>query len=376
MKKKIATNSMVSTWKRCREKYALRYIDQLTRARFSVAPSFGSLFHELIADAWKKGDEASPFQTMEKWRSRIIDKVIVEAEQVKAEFGIDDEQGVEEAKEKTTEISSDAIELFQYYKKEVWNGEKDRYTPIYIEQSFEVPMVARNGNRHPLWRIAGKWDIVLHDTQTGRVVVRDYKTTVRDPMKFAMLLELDTQPILYFYASRYLQAYRGKDKKDFPVWPQEVNPIGGFELEIIRKKVPKEPPLLKKGGLSKAQNIDTTPELFRQAINKNRLNEADYADVLERLENRGPAFHYRHKVEVDANDVGRWVDETRNTLEDIRAVDLDRSRAYRADSMTCQNQYGRRCEYHTLCYGDAEAARSGFVVKPPHSELLEEEEID
>jgi hypothetical protein len=226
---------------------------------------------------------------------------------------------------------------------------------------------------------------------TGRIVMRDYKTTVRKPAEFANMAELDTQPISYLYAGLYLATRKRVEVKraeitagtktvdispDAPYWPTDLPVPKGFELEVIRKKVPKEPPLLKRGGLSKAQNTDTTPELFRAAIQRHSLKEEDYADVLDRLERRGAAFQFRNQVNVGMPEIERWSEETRMCLEDLRTLELHPERAYRADPMTCQNQYGRRCEYHPLCFGDEELARADFVKKPIHAELaLDDEEV-
>lgn len=372
--KRIATNSMVGTFKRCREKYALRYIEGLVKARQVRAPSFGSLFHELIRRLWVDGDNMSYVEAIDKWRADILKDAARQQENLLETYGINDEEIVESAKVQANEIATECLELFLYYRETVWKKERNRYEPIFVETTFEVPLTTRNDRRHPVWRFSGKWDIVLWDRVMEEVVVRDYKTTMRKPESFAAMAEIDTQPIAYIYSSHYLATHPKADPQDKPEWPTSFPPVARFELEIVRKKVPREPPPLKKGGLSKAQNIDTTPELYRQAIKKNGLNEADYADVLEKLEARTNAFYYRHSITVRGDEIRRWADETRWCLEEARTIELHRERAFRADPMTCQNQYGRLCEYHSICYGDAAIARAEFVVKKVHSELDEEED--
>ena len=65
--------------------------------------------------------------------------------------------------------------------------------------------------------------------------------------------------------------------------------------------------------------------------------------------------------------------ERAGNLEDLRVLELRPERAYRADPATCQNQYGRRCEYHSLCYGDEEFARADFVPRRIHAELYDDD---
>lgn len=375
--KMTATNSMINTAKRCTEKLALRYVDGLVPAKVQKAPSFGSLFHSLMRDLWLKMDDHSPSDVVLRWREGIMASAKEQVEQTARLLGIKDESVLGSAESKASEIAVAVLELFRHYRDTTWKAERDRYQPVFIEQTFNVPMLTRTQNRHPYWRLSGKWDLVLQDLADGSTIERDYKTTVRQPTDMAMILELDTQPIFYQYAAKYLKLYPRAHTLDAPQWPEGLPAIEGHELEIIRKKVPMEPPPLKRGGLSKAQNIDTTPELYRRAIDRHGLNPADYADVIERLEKRGEsAFRFRHRVAVGPREITRWMHETRLVLEDVRRIQLHRDRAYRTDPGACSNQYGRRCTYHSICYGDPDVARADFVVRPIHMELEDDEEID
>jgi hypothetical protein len=372
---------MMGTGKRCKEKFALRYVDGLVPARTSRSPSFGSLFH-LLAQAWWAAHPAlKPDQiwtavgAVEAWRNDRIRAAEEHAAQIKAQLGIDDASLVTQVEEQCRTIATDCLELFDYFRKQVLEPERDQYVPLFIEQNFNVPLPSRDGRRHPVWRFRGKYDLVLQDLGNMETVLRDYKTTVRQPTDMATMLELDTQPVGYVYAALYLATSwdRGGHALagDEPTWPREASAPRGFELEVIRKKVPREPPLLKKGGLSKAQNVDTTPDLYEKAIQRHGLDRSHYEDVINRLHRRGPAFYYRHRVAVGPREIRRWAHETRLLLEDLRRIELHRDAAYRADPMTCQNQYGRRCVYHELCFGDADIARADFVVRPVHEELID-----
>lgn len=360
---------MIRTWKQCREKYALRYVDGLVPAKTAKAPSFGTLFHLLMKHLWIHDRSGFSFtDVIDEWREPIIADAKRHAEQVQQQLGFTDDRIVDTAIERCDNIQNECLPLFQFYRDDVWQSELGKYTPIFVERTFEVPLTTRDDKRHPVWRYSGKWDLVLWENATQKTIVRDYKTTVRNPTDFAAISENDTQHIGYTYASLYLATHK-QQQSDEPFWPERIRPITDYELEIIRKKVPKEPPLLKRGGLSKAQNIDTTQELYMQAIKRHGLEPSDYQDVLDMLEKRGPAFHFRHRLPVGRAELLRWAHETRVCLEDLRRIELHRELAYRADSMTCRQMYGRRCEYHSLCYGDADAARVDFIVRKPHEEL-------
>lgn len=391
--KRIATNSMMETGKRCKEQFALRYVDGLVPARSARSPSFGSLFHLLIQSWWMSHPRYVPPPTMtvngvkverllltplgavEMWRNERIKAAEEHAEQVQAQLGIRDDGLVTSVKEQCADISSACLELFRHFLKEVLEPEASAYEPLFVEEPFNVPLLTRDQRRHPVWRYRGKYDLVLREVATGQTILRDYKTTVRQPTDMASILELDTQPMGYVYAALYLATtprVGEETEADEPTWPEDAPAPVGFELEVIRKKVPREPPLLKSGRLSKAQNVDTTPELFEAAIQRHGLDPADYDEILLRLRRRGPAFHYRHRVAVGPQEISRWVHETRLVLEDLRRVELHRDQAYRASPSTCQRQYGRRCVYHPLCFGDAQMARADFIKKPVHDELEDE----
>lgn len=58
-------------------------------------------------------------------------------------------------------------------------------------------------------------------------------------------------------------------------------PVRGCIYNMLRKKIPAEPAVLKTGGLSKAKNIDTTYDAYVQAVRDNELDIADYQEILE-----------------------------------------------------------------------------------------------
>src|SRR5690606_10898829 len=70
----------------------------------------------------------------------------------------------------------------------------------------------------------------------------------------------------------------------------------GVIFNILRKKVPRVPQLLKNGGLSRAKNIDTTFETYMRAIEDNGLDPVDYVEILRELKDRGNTFFQREKV--------------------------------------------------------------------------------
>ena len=68
------------------------------------------------------------------------------------------------------------------------------------------------------------------------------------------------------------------------------NKFDGVMYLVVRFKAPAIPERLKSGGLTKRANIDTTAQVYRQAIRESGLNEADYAEILSILDMKGNTF--------------------------------------------------------------------------------------
>jgi len=366
--KRICTNSMITTFKRCKMKYVHRYMDELVPITRKKSLLFGDLFHRLIAGYWN----GLPLKSVaDEWRREIIESSEKHARIAMEEYGIHEEDSAWEIRDECKQMIAKCFDVYEYYQKNVLEKEDGRFEPVFVEETFNVPLVTIKGRAHPMWCFSGKYDIILRDTLSGDVFIRDYKTTSLDPIKLCRKLEFNTQAIGYFYSAIYLSILGRKQSVTsyFPYWPDIINTPRHFELDIIRKKVPKEPPLLKSGRLSKAKNIDTTRDLYLSSIRKNGLNPADYSDILNQLTEKESSFMFRQRIAISSDDLRRWMKETLACLRDIRSLELDRSRAYRADPSTCMNQYGSICQYHTLCFGDYSIARKQFKAEPRHSEL-------
>ena len=374
--KKIFTTSMLETFRLCRKKYIYRYIDQIIPATIQPTPSAGNLWHDLMEELYsgeylehKEYTQRIPI----KWRMELIERFRKNIQEQNDNLGLNEieshDEIIEDLDEQCREIAQKIMEIYAHYLVSVFPEEDDQFETLFTEQNFDVPFVDNDGNRHPYWRFRGRWDRIKKHRESGKIFIDDHKLTSMLPDIAAINMALNPQAPGYTYAGRYLANVKNQEE-DSPTWNHQ-SPTG-FTLSITRKKCPKEPPVLKSGKLSKAKNIDTTPELYRLAIKKNNLREEDYADILEVIERRGFTFHVSEDIPVGKQEIEQWVTETKRTLKEIEILEQNPEIAYRAAAQTCQNQYGRRCAYHELCYGDKQAAMLNFVHKPAHSELKED----
>jgi hypothetical protein len=84
----------------------------------------------------------------------------------------------------------------------------------------------------------------------------------------------------------------------------------GVYYNVLRKKLPRRPPLLKTGGLSRAKEIDTTYEVYLNTIHQYGFKESDYAAILEHLKNKPNTFYVRvplRRTQEYLYQVGYWL---------------------------------------------------------------------
>jgi hypothetical protein len=365
-KKQIVTNSLLSTLGHCTMAYYWRYVKALVPDRTSKTLKYGELYHLLMESLYKTGNSDSFKNICRTWLDTQVAIAKNTARELQHSYGIYDEEHVRSITEDATNIAKKCYFLAIYYRDNVWIKHKDRFEVIFVEQTFNVPVLTSAGHRHPTLRYCGKWDLVLKDNETGKVWIVDHKTTGRKPVEFAALAQLDTQPIGYTYAAWYLASDIKKTEEDSPLWPEIESP-SGFKINVVRKKVPQKPRLLKSGDrLSKAIS-DTTHELYMEAIKENELNPKHYEDILRKLKARGPMFHVEEIINLDRSDIEKWNKELLIAMRVARRV--EKGERFRCSAWGCQSFYGRKCSYWPLCYTDEEKALGRYKVVKPHNEL-------
>jgi hypothetical protein len=152
---------------------------------------------------------------------------------------------------------------------------------IHTEHEFSVPILDYSGNPVGV-NYVGRIDGVVEDA-TGAYWLLEHKTAIgTDTSK----LPLDEQVGSYIWAAQQLYGLR----------------LEGVIYNILRKRVPRVPEVLKNGSLSQNKSIDTTFEVYLQALynHYSALNKPvpidDYRGVLEHLREKGNTFFVRERV--------------------------------------------------------------------------------
>lgn len=394
--KRIFTNSMLGTWRTCKAKYRWVYLEELSTLKVARPLRYGDLAHLMLQHMYLGSDLSDLWKLGEQWVNDKVQAVVDTLQEDRWSRILAPEEVIRmplTAEAEARSIFSEVKELVTYYHETIYPDDKDRLEVLMAESTFNVPFVDRMDRRHKIWRYMGKWDLVVRDRDTNRILIMDHKTTQSIPRNEASNFNLSTQPIAYSYAGLYLSTLPLKKDlqrittsdvgilpaalkaiaPDAPFWPKDIPPPDGFAVNVIRKKVPKKPPLLKsktkdgKARISKSQGTDTTHALYLESILENGLDPNDYEDVLDRLQNRGDVFHHREELAVGGDELRLWVAETRIELENIM-------RAERDPKQNCTRSQGAcnvwsLCPFHPMCWGDEEAARGAFRHRPAHNEL-------
>lgn len=82
-------------------------------------------------------------------------------------------------------------------------------------------------------------------------------------------------------------------------------PVIGVIYNALRKKIPTKPLVLASGGLSKNKSIDTTYDVYMEAIEENGLNPIQYQDMLDMLKTKN-AFFIRKYLTRSKNEIASF----------------------------------------------------------------------
>lgn len=203
---------------------------------------------------------------------------------------------------------------------------------LYTEREFAVPVPGEDGQPYhftdgkgQVWEmwLVGRLDMVVEDFD-GRIWVLDHKTS-KDRLDEEILI-LDDQMTLYLWAAQQILKH----------------PIEGCYYNVLRKKLPVVPQVLANGkGLSKSKSIDTTYEVYLQAIEDNGFDPADYEDILDHLANKKTGFFERVKVRRNQHELAM---AGRMLL--MEAIDmLNDPYIYTNPTRDCK----WKCDYKDLC---------------------------
>ena len=267
--------SEIQSFMRCRRQWDITspFRQNLTKIGMpSAALHVGSGFHEALeanalGNDWREAVHEWAYEELHKFRDHYVKQVGAEPSEAELQSFYDAEDQINEL----------MVRYFARYGED--NPIGPRYKYIAVEQTCEVPIPGTDG------KFTFTLDGLAQDQKDGTFWVVEHKTYSSKPDMDR--LSTDHQITSYAWA---VAAILGEK-------------ITGFLYDGMSKKVPTVPAILKSTGrLSEAFTETIDGISYRQAIVNHGLDEADYAVMLKRLDERDQLpqtpFFTRWKIPV------------------------------------------------------------------------------
>lgn len=356
---RVLTNSERST-QACPRRWWFRYVEGLNT--FGAAPlRQGGLWHSCLASWYRSACTLTPnqlktaviepwYESRKKWAEITGDET-----QLEEDFTIQKsilgmlEGYVHQFASDATDWKVIAVE--PQVCRQVIN-------PLTGKPLADTVTLKNGAKKRRVWSFGGAMDLIIEFRDGSRWMV-EHKTTIeRDLIHYTRKLHWDPQIRGYVWAAQRPMLIDG-------VSPEPMR-ITGVIYNVARKKIPEEPEPLKKGGLSKAKDIDTTRDLYLSAIHRHGLNPDAYADVLEQLSTK-KFFHREPYVFTDNEIDDAGLDICHVALQTKQA---ERAKYHPRQPSVCTGIASQPCQFKHICLVDTPVGRSQFAVAGVRHEEL------
>ena len=326
----VGSASKVGRIKRCKKAFYYSDIKKLQRKKKSIAPTRGILIHNSLQAHYSGKDWVKPIQD-------FIDN------------SLDMENVFDEERAEWGNLAQEAYRIMRGYL--VAYRERDaqlKTLATEVEFSFDL-------DKHTYM---GYIDWIYED-ENGLVWVCDHKTVKNLPSEAD--LYMDMQTILYYEACRkdenLIKLLKGKK-------------LGGVVFNHIRTKAPREPQVLKSGGLSKA-SIDTDVATYFSAVKKAGLDINDYRDMVDKLKSN--VFFKRTRLPVSERMLEKIKEDVIASLRDIDAA-MDIGDCPKDFPRTLiKNRCSWDCEFSRLCFAELSGAHPDTIANIIEEDYQERE---
>lgn len=252
--------SAFQAWQRCQQQYEYSYVRKLRLKVKEIAPQRGTLIHEYL-EAYYKCLWEFEKSTAEYAHDSAINYLTQHNEgKIKAAIQTALAVGLDDLAEEYSELLPSVLRIIDHYYATRGKDDAERYEIIDVERDLTVPLALGIQSRSVI-------DLIVREKDRGLVLLVEHKSTANVPDSRIRLR--DFQTLLYAEAlSRFDIA------------------IDGVLWNYIRTKEPTVPQVLKKGGITRRADIDTTWDVYKAAIEEASLNPLDYEEMRDRLEGR------------------------------------------------------------------------------------------
>jgi len=337
----------------CRRRWYLDTVERLApRSQVAWALHFGTIIHTGLEAYYRSGRVVTDMLDAFKAEWQEIDDTLARDYGGMYTLGIEEEWWGYYLLGEGMLLNYDA-----YDRREGWF---DEVIEVNIEERGFVPIRDLRGRRlggRPL--LSGRIDLVVR--KGDDFWVWDHKTAAQKPSYQA--LDLDDQGTGYCYITW----------KSLGIIPR------GFLYNVLLKRLPKEPVLLKSTGmLSTDKSRLMTYEKFMSAIKEHDHDPAWYSDHLEELLNRGYDDFFKRDTSIrNLQQLQQFEKRVYLEYRDMREVIRHPNLAYpNPNQRNCPS-----CAVLPICHameenGNVEAMREMYVVQEPRHEIPEELRVE
>jgi len=249
-----------------------------------------------------------------------------------------------EEKEEYGDLLGECNRIIEHYKVR-YKDDGLTYLPGKNKEHHEIEVETRlvvSGNKI---RFTGHLDKLAKDKE-GRVFVMDHKSHKKIPDEAARYNDL--QLVTYLW----LLPESGYPKADGVLW------------DYLRTKPPTVPEVLKNGSLTKRANLDTDYDTYLKAITDNKLDPADYKEILDLLKSQGVDNYFlRVKLPSPTKEMIRNVIEDFKSTIDEMIYATKKNRFVRNMTRECS-----WCSMYNLCQAELRGLDSSFIRKADYKE--------
>lgn len=275
--------SAFQDWQQCEEKYYLKHVRRLVSTSKAVPLERGIIIHEYLKGYYEGIKKGMPADDAHVQGMLLLDGHTqrMDIASAAAYYAGDEELAAE------LRAMPDACrDIAERYYRIRGRGDADRFAVLVIERFIKIVLVSGVQSNSVV-------DLVTRDLNTGLTYLWEHKTTANIPSSSFRIRDLQTS--LY---SRVLERYRDETTNR----PYHIDAV---MWNYLRTKTPATPHQNKPtkanpiGALSKAQNIDTTWDIYAARIRELGLDFEDYVDVHMRLKDaETTTFFPRYEAQI------------------------------------------------------------------------------
>jgi hypothetical protein len=335
----ILRGSEYSDFLTCRKKWLYGWVEKITPKRPNNKLFFGTAFHKWLEEYYNQG--------CNKLSADLVTSVWINEQ---------DTSGMEQVE--LDELMALLKGVATNYDKK-YHDNDSQWKILATELEFLIKL------EDDVY-MTGTIDLVYE--VDGKIRFSDHKTVASISM-YEEKSKMDRQISRYWWALKMIARGIGEVKNAHGEWVQmeslKGKEIDGFDYNLILKDMPKQPEVLKKGGLSKNKSQRTTYDLYLAKIYELGHDPLDYMEMLDMLREKEDLFFKRVKVQRMDTELDSSAWEFLYTAGDIHDVKLMLTENPEREETLTYRSIGEHCSYmcqfKALCQTTIEGGNVSMV---------------